>query len=183
MSNWTQVTWSTGGQVLEIIGREPEDIASDSNAALAPDAYCQALIAKGEITKATEFLAHSLPRYEAIVWAAQVLRRLTPGQDDMLTAVLRWIDDPNDDDRRAVYARANLLKSGSAKYYLGIAVFYSGGSISEPDLPAVLPPPFFCGKCVYGAIMTAAYATNDSATILRDALRIGESIASGGAIT
>jgi hypothetical protein len=182
MPDWTQVTWSNGGQVLELIGREADDIAADSNAALAPDKYCQALIACGEIDKAVEFLAHSLPRYEVVVWAAQVLRRLTPGQDDMLSAVLRWIDDPNDADRRAVYERASLLKSGSARAYLGLAVFFSGGSVSAPDMPAVLPPPALCGKCAYGAVITAAYDEKAADTILRDALRIGESIASGGAI-
>jgi hypothetical protein len=183
MTDWTRVTWGNGGQVLELIGRDPEDIAADSNAALTPDKYCQSLVDRGEIGKAVEFVAHALPRYEAVVWAAQVLRRLTPGQDTMLTAVLRWIDDPNDADRRAVYERAELLPTGSAKALLGTAVFYSGGSISGPDLPAVLPPAFACGKAAYGAVLTAAYDANDKDAVLRDALRIGESIASGGAIT
>jgi hypothetical protein len=182
MTVWTQVTWGNGGQVLELIGREAEEIAADSNAAQAPDKYCQALVDRGEIVEAIEFLAHALPRYEAVIWATQVLRRLTPGQDDMLTAVLRWIDDPNDADRRAVFERAQLLPSGSAKALLGNAVFFSGGSMSGPDLPAVLPPPFACGKSAYGAVLTAAYATKQKDTILRDALHLGESIASGGAI-
>ncbi|WP_295527183.1 hypothetical protein [Novosphingobium sp. Chol11] len=182
MTHWTQVTWGNGGQVLEFIGRDADDIAADSHAALAPDQYCQVLIDRGDIIAAVEFLGHALPRYEAVVWAAQVLRRLTPGQDDMLTAVLRWIDDPNDAQRRAVYERAERLPNDSAKALLGNAVFYSGGSISGPDLPPVLPPAFACGKSAYGAVLKAAYATNEPDTILRDALRIGESIASGGVI-
>ncbi len=183
MSDWTRVTWWNGGQVLELIGREAEAIVGDQNAALAPSEYCQTLIESGEINAATEFLAHALPRYEAVIWAAQVLRRITPGQDNMLTAVLRWIDDPNDVDRRSVYEQAKLLRIGSARALLGMAVFYSGGSMSEPDLHAVLPPPDACNKCAYGAVMAAAYATKDANTILHDALQLGESIASGGAIT
>ncbi len=183
MTNWTQVTLGNAGQVLELTGRDAEVIAADGNAAMAPDMYYQALVGRGEIGVAVEFLAHALPRYEAVIWATQVLRRLTPGQDDMLTAVLRWIDDPNDAERRAIFERAEQTPSGSAKALLAHAVFFSGGSMSGPDLPVVLPPPFACCKCAYGAVMTAAYASKDTDAILRDALHIGESIASGGAIT
>jgi hypothetical protein len=182
MTDWTQVTWGNGGQVLEFIGRDAEDIAADSDHALPPGKYCQALIERGEIVAAVEFLGHALPRYEAVVWAAQVLRRFTSGQDDLLSAVLRWIDDPNDAQRRAVFELAQRLPSGSAKALLGNAVFFSGGSISQPDFPAVLPPAYACGKSAYGAVVTAAYDTEDEETILRDALSIGESIARGGAI-
>jgi hypothetical protein len=56
----------------------------------------------------------------------------------------------------------------------------SGGSISEPDLPPVLPAPELSGKLAAGAIIVAAHRSGDAKAALEAALEFGEGIAARG---
>jgi len=181
MTSWAKVGWSNAGQVLSIIGTTGDD---DMGGALPPDVYCTRLVETGQLELAATFVGHALPRFETIMWAVQALRtRLPKGQSDpIVTEVLRWIDDPTDERRRAIHVMAESAGGSSAPALLGYAVFMSGGSISEPDLPAVLPPAGVCAKLAGAAVLKAAFADADPQMALRDAISIGDNIARQGTV-
>lgn len=176
MTTWSKVSWTDAGQVLKLISPK-KPVPGD--AGVAPDAYCRTLVERGDLEAAVKFIGAAVPRYEAIVWATQVLRtRWAQGRTDpIVAAILQWVDDPSDARRRAIYAMAQ-DDDDSPAGLLGMAVFYSGGSISQPDLPAILPPPEVCGVIASGAVLNAAYSQPDSDTVLREAIRFGEAVAS-----
>jgi len=175
MASWSKVNWTEAGQVLALINPRKRDWTDTE---LSPAEYCQALIDRGALTDAVKFIGAALPRYESVVWATRVLRsNWVPGRTDPLVAMaLQWIDDPSDARRRAIFSAAN--DADGAGELLAMAVYYSGGSISEPDLPAVLPPPMICGRFTAGAVLDAAYDNPDPQPLLNEAVRLGMSVAS-----
>lgn len=181
MKSWAKVGWSNAEQVLGVIGKP---VGDDDGRGLPPDAYFAKLVETGQLERATTFVSHALPRFETIMWAVQALRtRLPEGRSDpIVTEVLRWIDDPTDERRRTIHAMAESAGGSSAQALLGYAVFMSGGSISEPDLPAVLPPVDVCAKLAAAAVLKAAFADADPQMALRDAVSIGDNIARQGAV-
>lgn len=181
MALWSKVTWSDASQIMALVGK-PFDSGDDGNPVL-PDAYCRMLVDKQQLSDAATFIGHALPRYEGIVWAVQALRTRWPDgkTDPIITEILRWVDDPSDDQRRAIQDMADAAPSDSPAALLGHAVFLSGGSISEPDLPPVLPPADVSAKLATAAVLTAAFADPDPNGALMGAIAIGQTIASTGA--
>jgi hypothetical protein len=183
MANWSKVTWSSASQVMALVGK-PFDFNDGGVAApTLPDAYCRMLVDNQRLSDAATFVGHALPRYEGIVWAVQALRtHWSAGKSDpIVTEILRWVDDPSDEQRRTIRDMADAAPSDSPAALLGLAVFMSGGSISEPDLPAVLPPPDVSAKLAAAAVLTAAFADPSPTDMLMGAVAIGLSIASTGA--
>lgn len=182
MADWSAVTLTRARQVAALMGRE-EDALPDP--ALGIEAgYAEARGASA--VAGIDYLAHALPRVEAISWAAHLLhaesfRHELPRRDRLaLDHVLRWLGDPGDDSRRATHRAAEAAGRRSAERYLGIAVFFSGGSISEPGLPPVPPPPEASGRWVAGAIKQAGYRTSDAEELFARALKLGEAVAARG---
>lgn len=175
MTNWSKVSWTDAGQVLQLINAK-KPVPDDAD--VAPDTYCRLLVARGDLAGAVQFIGTALPRYEAVVWATQVLRtQWAEGRTDPIVAtVLQWVDDPSDTRRRAIQAMAQDDDGPAGS--LGMSVFYSGGSLSEPDFPAVLPPPQICGIMASAAVLESAHSQPDAAGVLREAIRLGEAIAS-----
>ena len=127
------------------------------------------------------FLAHALPRYEAVVWGAQVLLEagIADRHDPLMVAVLRWIDQPGDDLRRNAGDLAEATRRNTPARNLAHAVLMSGGSIAPPEFPAVQPPTAVCAALVTGAVLAGAYALRDPRAALDLALKLGEAIANG----
>jgi hypothetical protein len=183
MALWSKVTWSDASQVMALVGKPFDFDDGDPIAPVLPDAYCRMLIDKRRVSDATTFVGHALPRYEGIVWAVQALRSRWPEgkTDPIITEILRWIDDPSDEQRRIIHGMAQTASSDSPASLLGLAVFLSGGSISEPDLPPVLPPADASAKLATAAVLIAAFADPDPTDALMGAVAIGQTIASMGA--
>jgi hypothetical protein len=182
MASWSKVTWSDASQVIALVGKS-FDFDDDSAAApMLPATYFQMLVDRQRLSDAATFVSHALPRYEGIVWAVQSLRtHWSAGRSDALvTEILRWIDNPSDEQRRAIRNMADALPSDSPAALLGLAVFLSGGSISEPELPAVLPPPDVSAKLAAAAVLKAAFDETEPTEMLMGAISIGQSIASMG---
>ena len=132
-ASWSRSTWTDAGQLANLI-----DPDADSSEAVGqtPPAWFARLVGRGDLTEACEFLAHALPRYECVVWAAQALLETgaVDRADPAVVAILRWIDNPDDATRRAAGAAADAVRNASAPKLLANAVFFSGGSIAPPDL-------------------------------------------------
>lgn len=137
-------------------------------AALAgPDAlpldFIEALRSGEKLIEAVGFLAHAIPRREAIWWAWSCARD-TSGDDApevvqaSLEATRRWITEPTDENRRAAYEAAQsadlMTPAGSA----GAAAFFSGDTMGPPDQPAMPPGEFMAAKAIAGCLILSAGA-------------------------
>ena len=181
MASWTKSTWTDAGQIACLV--DPDAPPGEAGGH-ALDAWYGRLVQGGDLAGAAMFLGHALPRYECVVWALRSLidAGLVDRGDPLVVAVLRWIDSPDDDLRRAAGDLADAERRNSPARYLAQAVFFSGGSIAPRDLAPVQPPPDLCAKLAAGAILSAAYAAGDPAPALRTALSLGEQLVTGGAV-
>lgn len=180
---WNQVRWTEARQVASLMAIDEGALPAEG---VVPVDHYRALHAAGEHDDALMFLGHALPRLEALAWAARVLEEaagkvaLRRADRQALDYALRWLGEPSEAARRAAMEAADLAGEGSAERMLAMGVFFSGGSISEPDLPPIQPPPEAAGRFAAGAIAIAAARADDRDAFLAQALTLGEKVAADG---
>jgi hypothetical protein len=123
--------------------------------------FVASLTAAKRYNDAVRFIAHALPRREAIWWAlvsAQEAAGPSPKPEvrAALDATDTWIRHPGDAQRRAAMDAAKLATYQTAAGCAALAAFLSGGSLSPAGQPDVPPGPFHTAKAVYGAVAIAA---------------------------
>jgi hypothetical protein len=183
MSNWKTVKLTQARQVAELMGA---DEAALPDPEIGAQAHYEALRDADRLIDAIDFLGHAMPRYEAVSWAAHILHAESkthqiPMRDRLaLDHSLRWLGDPDDAKRRATRDAAEAASDRSPERMLGMAVFFSGGSLSNPDLPPVLPPPQVSCRCAVGAVKAAAFRTDTPESVLKRALQLAEAVAEQG---
>ena len=179
-ANWPKTPWTDARQIFEFVGGAIDHYGSPDDLQVAPDAYFKAMVEGGRLRDAVFYISHALPRYEGVVWAVQTLLAAdaVDRNNPMVIAVLRWIDDPCEDLRRAIEKLLNDEVVTSPAYMLAKAAFMSGGSISLPDYPPVLAPPDASAKFAAGAVFDAANVSGDPASLLRQAAEMGDAMAS-----
>lgn len=125
-----------------------------------PSAFLQQLLQENMTQDAIRFLARSLPRREATWWACLSARQIVDDSTaaENVTALdlaEQWVYKPNDDNRYAAYQAAENLQNENPMYWAAMAAFWSGGSMSPPDAPAVPPAEHICSLAVSGAVSLA----------------------------
>jgi hypothetical protein len=112
---------------------------------------------------AVRYVACCLPIRAAIWWGClccwAVQRSGADGARpaaEALDAVVRWLQDPSEEHRRAAQRAGQTAGAETPAGALALAAFWSTGSMSEPDLPEVAPPPNVAAQTVAGAVMAAA---------------------------
>jgi hypothetical protein len=174
--HWSLSAWADAGLLAAQI--DPDKVP-EAASGVTPARWFATLRAQGKVFDATTFLAHALPRYECVVWAAQTLieSRVLDRTNPLASAALRWIDDPSDHLRRAAGEAAARSGRSGAGELLCQAVFYSGGSIAPEDLAAVNAPPQTCALMAAGAVLTGAYDQETPSAVLQRAFEIGDTLA------
>ncbi|HKG93341.1 MAG TPA: hypothetical protein VKA84_15650 [Gemmatimonadaceae bacterium] len=147
---------------------EAAEVEEEGRALLQPRQhpleFVRALTGAGRHADAIRFLAHAIPKREAVWWAWMAARRALPPGDPppklrgALDATERWLTQPSEEHRRAAMAAAEVAGLGTAAGCAALAAFLSGGSIAPPDAPAVPPGEFLTAKAVTGAVLSAAAA-------------------------
>ncbi len=130
---------------------------------LHPLDFVALLMEKALYPDAVRFIAHALPKREAVWWGWVCARRGSgenppPKIKAALDATERWIAQPNEENRRLAMAAAQQAELGTAAGCSGLAAFFSGGSLAPPEAPAVPPGEFLTAKAVSGAVIFAAVA-------------------------
>lgn len=138
-----------------------EQAASLPRDGIAPAAFLERLIGARLFLDAIRFLAYALPKREAIWWAARCARLaaaapLPPEQQSTLEMVERWCAQPNEDLRRAAMAASEKAQLKTPAGCAALAVFFSGGSLAPPNVPAVPPADDLTARTVAGAVLMAA---------------------------
>lgn len=106
--------------------------------------FADLLLNADKLDDAIRFWAAALPVRQAIWWGSlcvwEAQRDLvTPQIENALYAIVKWIEQPSDENRRAAAA---LIKPLGAATPLGLlleALLHSGGSIAPPNLPKFEP--------------------------------------------
>jgi hypothetical protein len=119
-------------------------------------------LAKRELyPDAIKLAAHYLTPRETVWWGClslwQVIReRESPPDVAALDAVVRWVQTPTDDVRRAAKRAGEATKSTSIAGGLTRAAFFAGGSISLVGQPHVDPPTDLTAQIVAELALAAA---------------------------
>ena len=153
---------------------------------LSPQAYFRRLQEKGHLAEARRVLAHTLPKRRALWWACLCAGHayqedLPRSVERAVEAVVRFVRDPNEPNRREAEKVGRSLPSNRLEGCLTMAAFFSGGSVSLPHLPTVPPRPFVTGRLV-GVGVYLASVTRSAAYYkdhLRQYLALGCEIARG----
>ena len=127
-----------------------------------PLIYARELLASRRPANAIAFLAHLLPRREAVWWARQCVGALLGplAEDSALRAAEAWVRSPEEENRRAALEIGAALDQRLPTTWLALAAAWSGGSMCAPDLKPLPPPKSGCAKAANAAIALAC-ATGD----------------------
>jgi hypothetical protein len=141
------------------------ELEADAVALLHPEhggrEFVTALLNAELFQDAVRFVAHALPKREAVWWALLCAREAagdTPSADvrAALDATDLWVRHPGDEQRRAAMAAAQKATFKTSAGCAGLAAFLSGGSLSVPGQPDVPPGPFLTAKAVTGGVSIAS---------------------------
>jgi hypothetical protein len=144
------------------------DVAELSDEALevyaddvAARVFIERLVELEQFDDAIAFLAHALPRREA-VWWAWLCARAAAGEKPLapvmasLEATKVWIAEPTDGHRRAALDAAELAGIGSPAGFAGLAAFLCGDTLGPAGAPPAPPGEFAAAKAIAGCINLAA---------------------------
>ena len=145
------------------------DVSEDARALLStgarsPRGFFTLLLERELQGDAVRYLAHALPRREA-VWWAWVCARKSAGAAPAapikaaLDATEQWIVQPTEEHRRKALQAGEAADFGTAAGCAALAAFMTSGSLAPPDAPAVPPGEFMCAKAVSGSVTVAVVAT------------------------
>jgi hypothetical protein len=131
-------------------------------------------------------LSRWLPSREAVWWGCTCvwhLHRTDPlakVEEDAVRASVQWVVDPSEKHRRAAEAAADAAEMTTAAGCMAYAVFFSGGSISGPDLPAVAPAPHMAATVLAQGLIMATAGITASDQHRQRFLQLGYQVATGG---
>jgi hypothetical protein len=130
---------------------------------LHPREYVRLLAASKLFPDAVRFVAHALPKREAVWWAWVCARRSAgssppPNIKAALAATEAWIAQPTEENRRAAHEAGKTAEFGTAAGCAALAAFFSGGSLAPPHVAPVPPGELLTAKAVSGAVIFAAVA-------------------------
>ena len=127
----------------------------------APARFIEQMMERGCFHDAVKFLAHGLPRREAVWWACLAARHTLPTESDAIheaavVAAESWATRPNEENRLVAKQLAEKTAFKSAASWAATSAWWSSGSMAEPGQPEVPPPPFLYAQAVASAICLAA---------------------------
>jgi hypothetical protein len=141
------------------------ELSEEATALVRPDMpptnFVNLLVEQKLFADAVRFIAHALPKREAVWWGWVCARRAAgenppPKIKMSLAATEKWIAQPTEENRRAAHAAAQEAEYKTAAGCAGLAAFLSTGSLAPPDAPVVPPGEFLAAKAVSGAVIFAA---------------------------
>lgn len=107
--------------------------------------------------EAVTFAAYLLPRRKAVWWAHEcarsLLHLLTEQDRQMIGLAEAWVREPEEDRRYAALSSGMACKSKTPGVWIALAAGWSGGSMSDPGLPKVPPPPYLTARAVNAGVL------------------------------
>ena len=134
--------------------------------------YIGALLENGYFKDLFLFAAARLPKREAVWWGCLCAWHIErpdppPALAAAYQAVVRWLEDPSEANRREAEAAAGAAPRQGLGTAIAQAVFYSEGSISPPGLPEVVPPRSLYIQVIANTVFLASRLADPVVTIER----------------
>jgi hypothetical protein len=125
---------------------------------MSPHQYLYQLMEQEMYADAIRFLAHALPKREAIWWAYVCANQaMDPKPAESAFAALglarAWVIDPTETHRRAALSVAEAAEFGTPAGCTALAIFFSGGSLAPPQLAEVPPAEHLTANMVANALI------------------------------
>jgi hypothetical protein len=134
---------------------------------MTPDEFLKESVEKGWHPDAIQFLAHYLPKRQAVFWAMTCARQsaaaTTPQGEAALKSAEAWIADPSEENRRAALNAANDADTSTAAGATALAAYYSDGLPVTQDPKMNAKAYFMTAKLAGGAVLMAATADREQA--------------------
>jgi hypothetical protein len=153
---------------------------------MTPGQYLFVLLDNQLYEDAVGFLAHALPKREAVWWACQCVRSVPaacspPKAVAAVEAAARWARDPNEGNRQATLPPAEALEFDTAAGCVALAALRSCGYYGPPPSKPVIPPnEWLTAQAVSEAVQTAVEeAGGDPAGHYRKCLALGIEVGNG----
>ncbi|NNE58279.1 MAG: hypothetical protein HKN36_09245 [Hellea sp.] len=184
MTDWTIILWNDARQIAEQAGLDKKFFPEGET---PPQTMFENLRRDGHNVEAALTVAFALPRFDMLVWLSKVLPAPEKSDPDFRQRSLlrdtaqRWIDDPDDENRRALYELADNADSDWPETLFAMAIFFSGGSIAPPDLEAVPADPSVSVHLAVTALQSAViYGGRPNMEIMQNALDLAHEVAMKG---
>lgn len=166
---------------------QPGRVASGwLRADLTPSQFLDVLVVQRLYKDATRFLAHAMPKREAVWWAVLCAREVSvPSSPQAIDAATRaaaaWVEDPSEENRRAALSAAKGAGFGTPAASAAMAAFVSGGSLGPPDGPVIPPKESSTAGAVVATVLLAVLKVppEEAAERFRGFLDRGLEVASG----
>ncbi|MBV9123838.1 MAG: hypothetical protein JO112_10815 [Planctomycetes bacterium] len=136
---------------------------------LTPSQFLDLLVEKKLYLDALRFLAHALPKAEAVRWACLCTRSVLGPQPEApsaaaLQAAEQWVAEPSEENRRAAQATAAAAGYDTPAGCAAMAAFWSGGSLGPPNTPVIPPGEYLTSHGAWGAVLLAALVPDPGKT-------------------
>jgi hypothetical protein len=140
------------------LGEEAKKILTPE---ISANEFIEALIAKQLHPDAVQFIAHYLPKRQAVWWALGCVKQSTPPeappeQDAALKTTERWIAEPSEENRQAAFKAAENADTSTAAGITALAAYYSDALPPTADPKMNAKSYFVTAKLVTAAVMLAA---------------------------
>lgn len=132
--------------------------------------FMEALVAKQLHPDAVQFIAHYLPKRQAVWWALGCVKQsapmeVPPAQDAALKSAERWIAEPTEENRQAAFKAAEDADTSTPAGITALAAYYSDAIPQTSDPKTNAKAYFITAKLVTAAVMLAATADPDQLKI------------------
>lgn len=129
---------------------------------ISANEFIEALVAKQLHPDAVQFIAHYLPKRQAVWWALGCVKQgvpeMTPEQDAALKTTERWIAEPTEENRQAAFRAAETADTTTPFGITALAAYYSEALPPTADPKTNAKAYFITAKLVTAAVMLAATA-------------------------
>jgi hypothetical protein len=134
---------------------------------MTPDEFLGVAVDEKWHPDAVQFLAHYLPKRQAVFWAMNCTRQSDPEPSPQAEAALKtteaWIADPSEENRKATLKAAEDADTATPAGATALAAYYSEGLPQTADAKTNAKAYFMTAKLVAGAILMAATSDREQA--------------------
>lgn len=138
----SRLRFTAARQVFEAFPKLERDVKVSPDDS-PPLAFARTLLGPGKRFAAITFVAHLLPRREAVWWGCQCLRALDAKYaNEPLLAAEAWVRNPEEDLRRVALKLGDVKKLDWPSTWMAMAAGNAGGSIAPEGsaYPYQAPP-------------------------------------------
>ena len=140
---------------------------------MTPDQFLQLAVENKWHPDAIQFLAHYLPKRQAVFWAMSCTKQAnaatTPQAEAALKSAEAWIADPSEENRKAALNAANDADTGTPAGATALAAYYSEGLPQTQDPKMNAKAYFMTAKLAGGAVLLAAAEDREQAVARMEA--------------